>query len=113
MQGSSSQVSPTTPGTAQAVRAGTFPAPYQSRTEVALRNAFRKPVSATLLAILLAIVLTYPFLDEFFNLQKITDVLPIMMYILLALGLNVVVGYAGLLDLGYAAFFALVAYTAR
>lgn len=32
-------------------------------------------------------------------------------YILLALGLNVVIGFAGLLDLGYAAFFAIGAYT--
>jgi len=32
-------------------------------------------------------------------------------YMLLALGLNVVVGFAGLLDLGYAAFFAIGAYT--
>jgi len=32
-------------------------------------------------------------------------------YVMLALGLNVVVGYAGLLDLGYVAFFALGAYT--
>jgi branched-chain amino acid transport system permease protein len=32
-------------------------------------------------------------------------------YTLLALGLNIVVGFAGLLDLGYAAFFAIGAYT--
>jgi branched-chain amino acid transport system permease protein len=32
-------------------------------------------------------------------------------YVLLALGLNIVVGYAGLLDLGYVAFFAIGAYT--
>ena len=32
-------------------------------------------------------------------------------YILLALGLNIVVGFAGLLDLGYAAFFAIGSYT--
>ena len=32
-------------------------------------------------------------------------------YILLAIGLNVVIGFAGLLDLGYAAFFAIGAYT--
>ncbi len=32
-------------------------------------------------------------------------------YVLLALGLNVVVGYAGLLDLGYVGFFAVGAYT--
>src|SRR5581483_4556504 len=36
---------------------------------------------------------------------------PIGIYVLLALGLNVVVGYAGLLDLGYVAFFAIGAYT--
>ncbi|MEO8290296.1 MAG: branched-chain amino acid ABC transporter permease [Gaiellaceae bacterium] len=35
----------------------------------------------------------------------------ISVYVMLALGLNVVVGYAGLLDLGYVAFFALGAYT--
>ncbi|MCZ2293193.1 MAG: ABC transporter ATP-binding protein [Burkholderiales bacterium] len=33
-----------------------------------------------------------------------------MLYVLLALGLNVVVGYAGLLDLGYVAFYAVGAY---
>ena len=32
-------------------------------------------------------------------------------WVLLAIGLNVVVGFAGLLDLGYAAFFAIGAYT--
>jgi branched-chain amino acid transport system permease protein len=34
-----------------------------------------------------------------------------LIFILLAIGLNIVVGYAGLLDLGYAAFFAIGAYT--
>lgn len=34
-----------------------------------------------------------------------------LLYALMALGLNIVVGYAGLLDLGYAAFFAVGAYT--
>ena len=36
---------------------------------------------------------------------------PIGIYVLVALGLNVVVGEAGLLDLGYVAFFAVGAYT--
>ena len=36
---------------------------------------------------------------------------PIGLYILLALGLNIVVGAAGLLDLGYVAFYAVGAYT--
>jgi branched-chain amino acid transport system permease protein len=39
---------------------------------------------------------------------RIADVA--LLYILLALGLNIVVGYAGLLDLGYVAFFAIGAY---
>jgi branched-chain amino acid transport system permease protein len=33
-----------------------------------------------------------------------------LLYVLLALGLNIVVGYAGLLDLGYVAFYAIGAY---
>src|SRR5580692_2082555 len=35
-----------------------------------------------------------------------------MLYVMLALGLNVVVGFAGLLDLGYIAFYAVGAYVA-
>ena len=35
-----------------------------------------------------------------------------LIYIMMALGLNIVVGYAGLLDLGYVAFYAMGAYTA-
>ena len=35
---------------------------------------------------------------------RIADVA--LLYVLLALGLNIVVGYAGLLDLGYVAFYA-------
>ena len=36
-----------------------------------------------------------------------------MIYIMLAMGLNIVVGYAGLLDLGYYAFFAVGALLSR
>ena len=34
-----------------------------------------------------------------------------LIYVMLALGLNIVVGFAGLLDLGYIAFYAVGAYT--
>lgn len=34
-----------------------------------------------------------------------------MLYVMLAIGLNLVVGFAGLLDLGYIAFYAVGAYT--
>jgi len=44
------------------------------------------------------------------NEALVTDGIQIGIYILFALGLNIVVGYAGLLDLGYVAFFVLGAY---
>ena len=61
-------------------------------------------VAAFLLLILLALPWT---LDRYS-----TDVLVLTgIYVMLALGLNVVVGFAGLLDLGYVAFYAVGAYT--
>jgi len=60
----------------------------------------------------LAFALLYPLIDLALNWQTLRAVIPIMLFILLAMGLNIVVGYAGLLDLGYAAFFAVGAYTA-
>lgn len=55
-------------------------------------------------------LLALPFLLQGFGNAwvRIADVA--LLYVLLALGLNIVVGYAGLLDLGYVAFFALGAY---
>jgi branched-chain amino acid transport system permease protein len=61
--------------------------------------------------LLLAVLLVYPFVDRALGLQTVHAVSDGMIYVLLALGLNIVVGYAGLLDLGYAAFFAIGAYT--
>jgi branched-chain amino acid transport system permease protein len=60
-----------------------------------------------------AIVLAfaYPFIDEALGINRITAVGAMLVYVILAMGLNIVVGYAGLLDLGYAAFFAIGAYT--
>jgi ABC-type branched-subunit amino acid transport system ATPase component/ABC-type branched-subunit amino acid transport system permease subunit len=62
------------------------------------------------MVLLVALVLTYPFLDRALGFQTVHAVSDGMIYVLLALGLNIVVGYAGLLDLGYAAFFAIGAY---
>lgn len=61
------------------------------------------------IAVLIAL---FPFIDRQINLLWINTLIPILVFTLLALGLNIVVGYAGLLDLGYAAFFAIGAYTA-
>jgi branched-chain amino acid transport system permease protein len=57
-------------------------------------------------------VLVYPVIDRQFNLNRLGSMNPIFIYVMLALGLNIVVGFAGLLDLGYAAFFAIGGYTA-
>jgi len=62
------------------------------------------------LAALVVALLVYPFLDRAVGLHSVHAVSDGMIYVLLALGLNIVVGYAGLLDLGYAAFFAIGAY---
>jgi len=56
--------------------------------------------------------LLYPFIDQAIGLRYIDPMVSILILVLLALGLNIVVGIAGLLDLGYAAFFAIGAYTA-
>jgi ABC-type branched-subunit amino acid transport system ATPase component/ABC-type branched-subunit amino acid transport system permease subunit len=62
-------------------------------------------------ALLVTALVAYPFLDRWLHAQTVHAVTDAMIYVLLALGLNIVVGYAGLLDLGYAAFFAIGAYT--
>jgi len=68
----------------------------------------RRALGGTALA---AGLLLYPFADRWLGLQTVHAVSDGMIYVLLALGLNIVVGYAGLLDLGYAAFFAIGAYS--
>ncbi len=64
--------------------------------------------SYVLYGILLLIVFAAPqFLNNYWNFTLGT----IGIYVLLGLGLNIVVGLAGMLDLGYVAFFAVGAYT--
>ncbi|MBI3522468.1 MAG: branched-chain amino acid ABC transporter permease [Chloroflexi bacterium] len=59
----------------------------------------------------LIFVIAFPFIDKTLGLGLLGKTIPVALFIILALGLNVVVGFAGLLDLGYAAFFAIGAYT--
>lgn len=61
------------------------------------------------LAFLIAAALLFPVLHS--NDADIDSMANAAAYAVLALGLNIVVGFAGLLDLGYAAFFAIGAYT--
>ena len=59
---------------------------------------------------LLVLALVFPFFAAQFGNSWVRIMDVALLYILLALGLNVVVGFAGLLDLGYIAFFAIGAY---
>ena len=59
-------------------------------------------------AILILVTLLVPHISDNYVLEILANS---FFYIVLCLGLNIVVGFAGLLDLGYAAFFAVGAYT--
>lgn len=60
----------------------------------------------------LGILIIIGFILPFVAGRGVTDIATLaLIYVLLGLGLNVVVGYAGLLDLGYVGFYAVGAYT--
>jgi branched-chain amino acid transport system permease protein len=70
-------------------------------------------------AIVVALAVTYPFyvahlpttipvMEQF---PPLHDTVTILVFVMMGVGLNIVVGYAGLLDLGYVAFYAIGAYT--
>ena len=67
----------------------------------------RTPPVVKLLALVLPFAVYPLFVDSGYLMQVGIDTL---IFVLLALGLNVVVGWVGLLDLGYVAFFGLGAY---
>ena len=62
------------------------------------------------MAIVLIGLLIFPFVAQNFGNSWVRIIDMALLYIMLALGLNIVVGFAGLLDLGYIAFFAVGAY---
>lgn len=70
-----------------------------------------KPRQATIsMAAVLLLMLVFPFVASQFGNSWVRIIDIALLYIMLALGLNIVVGFAGLLDLGYIAFFAVGAY---
>jgi branched-chain amino acid transport system permease protein len=60
---------------------------------------------------LMVLAVAYPLIDLIFGLHYQLVATHILLFVMLALGLNIVLGYAGLLDMGYAACFALGGYT--
>jgi branched-chain amino acid transport system permease protein len=81
--------------------------PVRSAGETAWK---RRKVRAGVNLGLLAIAILYPLFQS--DYWRGVDTEQIGIYALLAVGLNVVVGFAGLLDLGYIAFYAIGAYVA-
>jgi branched-chain amino acid transport system permease protein len=65
-------------------------------------------IALAVLGVLLAVL---PFVAGAFGQAWVRILNMTLLYVMLALGLNVVVGVAGLLDLGYVAFYAVGAYT--
>jgi branched-chain amino acid transport system permease protein len=57
------------------------------------------------------VLLVLPHVAQFYGDAWVRILCSALLYMMLALGLNIVVGYAGLLDLGYIAFYAVGAYT--
>ncbi|MEZ5779809.1 MAG: high-affinity branched-chain amino acid ABC transporter permease LivM [Paracoccaceae bacterium] len=85
------------------------------RTTALSQAAPRFPIGWILSRALLAFALVLPFFFTWFfpqrDRQYIDLAILIMTYIMLGWGLNIVVGLAGLLDLGYVAFYAVGAYS--
>ena len=85
----------------------------KQETEIPGKFSFRKSlnekkVKIPTLAVLAVLVLAFPFMVKFYQVSIMTSAL---MFVILGLGLNIVIGYGGLLHLGYAAFYAMGAYS--
>lgn len=79
-----------------------------SKTSAVTRSFTRYAEAPLAVAITLALLIILPvFLNDYYrDIMTLTGI-----YIVLALGLNLIVGQAGLLNLGYVAFYAIGAYT--
>ncbi len=73
-----------------------------------MTNNPRKARAGLLAIFMLALI--FPFIAQQFGNSWVRIMDMALLYIMLALGLNIVVGFAGLLDLGYIAFYAIGAY---
>lgn len=80
----------------------------KGRTSFVQRVASEKRLSVHAIAIVAVVAAAFPFISSTYQTNIMTTAL---MYVVLGLGLNIVVGQAGLLNLGYVAFYAAGAYT--
>jgi branched-chain amino acid transport system permease protein len=80
----------------------------QDRMTLKQRIMQDRRIHLPLLAAILLFAVAYPFV---FSMYQTNIMINALIYIMLGLGINIVVGLAGLLDLGYVAFYAVGAYT--
>ncbi|MFT4150672.1 MAG: high-affinity branched-chain amino acid ABC transporter permease LivM [Paracoccaceae bacterium] len=73
----------------------------------AVKPRANRVVAWGVFAALVALIAITPFLPNYY----IRVANSLLIYVLLGIGLNIVIGYAGLLDLGFVAFYAVGAYT--
>ena len=85
----------------------------ESAPTSSLSFAPRAPSGVRLVMAGLAVfAVIFPWLDELAGWYRVSPAANSLLLVILAVGLSIVVGCAGLLDLGYAAFFAIGSYTA-
>jgi branched-chain amino acid transport system permease protein len=88
----------------------THPERFAKAFSFSLPRPSRIPLNDLVGVLLAAFALALPFLP--FSDRYIIDIsISVLIYVMLGWGLNIVVGLAGLLDLGYVAFYALGAYS--
>lgn len=78
-----------------------------AETLTAARPRSGRAISFLFFAIAIALIMATPFLPNYY----VRVINSLLIYILLGIGLNIVIGYAGLLDLGFVAFYAVGAYS--
>ena len=84
--------------------------PTQSKLSMASLQSTTMTDSPTMRGLFILLLIAFPFVASQFGNSWVRIIDVALLYIMLALGLNIVVGFAGLLDLGYIAFFAIGAY---
>ncbi len=99
-----------TRATAEAPR-GSHVDPFTEEPVTRAEQRRKQLLFAGLLAVIALYPLIHPAVDQALGTQSMLPLMQITIFVILALGLNIVVGFAGLLDLGYVAFFAIGAYT--
>ncbi|MBN2686639.1 MAG: branched-chain amino acid ABC transporter permease, partial [Deltaproteobacteria bacterium] len=80
----------------------------QVQPSLAQRILKNKKIYTPVVIVVAIFTISFPFM---FSLYQTNIMISALIYVMLGLGLNIVVGLAGLLDLGYVAFYAVGAYS--